>query len=509
MLWSARGQKQAQDSLRRELSNLRKQLRVAGAEHILIPELRRVTLALQHVEVDMLELARGRMPTRGPVTGEFMEGIDLPDADEFEDWLREQRDRARDLSGALQDRIAEADAALEQAGLEQVAPPSVFSGFRPNPKPALAVLPFATIPAKGSDSVGLIFSELVALCLSEFPQLLVVSSNAAAEACLQQPTRQAIAAALGVQYLVEGTAFLGAADGQCRVFSKIIDGASGEQVWSAQFEGQQDNALTFERKIAETIAPQIWTGIDLSERRRVLQMQVPARSSYDRYWQANALYRSWRPDDLKESARIAGELVGDEPKCPWANSLAAFCHAAASLFVPLHDQQAARAMARGYFETALRAGPDNLETLGYCAGTLLIMGEDLDHADQIINRALAILPGHQPALLWGGWVDVARGNARRALERFDLAMRINPTSNARGEVACGMALAHVVHGDWQTASDYHARALRDAPGFPMVSLVAPLIAAARRDPDHMAQQPDMLASALRMLPRMLATQQAS
>lgn len=499
MFWGGRARKQAQDSLRRELSNLRKRLRAAGADHILTSELRRVTLALEHVEVDMIELARRRLPSQGGVGGEFLEGIDLADADEFEEWLREQRVRAGEFFDALQQHDNQPDA---DSPAGAVASGPFPSSSRSNPKPALAVLPFATRPVKDNDLRGFILSEMLSLCLSEFPQLLVVSSNAAAETVQQIPARKALAAALDVQYLIEGTALLGEADGRHRVFAKIIDGASGEQVWSGQFEGRQDDLLTFERAIAEAIAPQIWTGIDLNERRRILQMRVPPNSSYDRYWQANALYRSWQPADLIQAAHIIDQLVDDEPNCPWATSLAAFCHATVFLLGVAQDPGAKHRIVLGHVETAMRTGADNLESLGYCAGALLLLGENLDLADLIIARALGIMPFHQPALFWGGWVDLARGDARRSLERFELAMRINPTSNARGEIACGMAVAHLAGRDWDSARTCFANAQRDAPNFPLLGFVAPALAMAEGDPASIAQESNMLVTALRMLPQM-------
>ena len=71
-------------------SNLRARLNT-DAIQLLICEHDRVRLSLAHVKVD----ARGDVGApdswRGMVPGEFLEGLDIADADGFEEWLREQR----------------------------------------------------------------------------------------------------------------------------------------------------------------------------------------------------------------------------------------------------------------------------------------------------------------------------------------------------------------------------------------------------------------------------------
>lgn len=83
-LWGSHGAKQAQASLRRELSNLRAAL---GEEHrdLLVADHRTVRLDCHACWIDVVH-DRG-----GDSGGEFLEGIDLRGEDDFEDWLRHAR----------------------------------------------------------------------------------------------------------------------------------------------------------------------------------------------------------------------------------------------------------------------------------------------------------------------------------------------------------------------------------------------------------------------------------
>ncbi|MEM1380575.1 MAG: hypothetical protein AAGH41_08120 [Pseudomonadota bacterium] len=81
-LWGSRSASQAQSSLRRELSNLRKLLNAAGID-ILDTDYRTVRLKRENIDVDI--------HAADAVFTDFLEGLDLAGEEGFEDWLREMR----------------------------------------------------------------------------------------------------------------------------------------------------------------------------------------------------------------------------------------------------------------------------------------------------------------------------------------------------------------------------------------------------------------------------------
>src|SRR5690606_16109520 len=95
-LWSNREQAQARSSLRRELSNLRKQLNTGDVE-LLICEGDRVELALRHILLDTRPVDDAGMAAfeaafgarSNMIQGEFLEGLDISGAPGFDDWLRD------------------------------------------------------------------------------------------------------------------------------------------------------------------------------------------------------------------------------------------------------------------------------------------------------------------------------------------------------------------------------------------------------------------------------------
>lgn len=473
MLWGSRLAKQAQDSLRRELSNLRKVLAAHGAEDLLICETKRVAIAVDRVDVDVFAIGVRVGGSGGRFRGDFLEGMDLPDCEEFEDWLRDERERVREM---IENAIAP-DAEMPPSPTEVFGGPvpsarDTLGRGRPKlpPKPSVAVLPFAVLGPDPKAWLGAGLADEVGVCLSAFPQLFIVGSGAARLLAERGVERTAIAERLGVRYLLEGTIL---ADGpRMRVNASLVDGTTGEQFWSDTFIGSSDETFAFQQEIAGRIAPQIWTKVDGAERRRSLRLVGPVSGDYERYWRANALFRSWERAAVEEALELTLRLADEDPTCPWSTSLAAYCSSIAYLMRYTPDREATRRRAIGFHQAALRHGADNVEALGYCAGTLMNIGGDLDVADGIVATALGILPAHQPTLFWGGWVDVLRGESERASERFQLALRLNPATGALGQTLAGMGFAALMRGSIEEAHGLFVEAERLGPGFPPTRLGA-------------------------------------
>ena len=291
ILWGSRAPAQAQSSLRRELSTLCALLEASGAGGLLVRESQRVQLCIDRIVLDTDGLALVSPDATLRSHGEFLEGIDLPDCEGFEDWLRAQRNRIAELqSFAIPAPVAEERRSASVLGgplpatalLIGKAPPAV------PPKPSIAVLPFMV----GAESdlprwLGESVAEDIGLMLARFPSLFVVASSAAAALEQRRLTPPEIARELGVRYLLAGS--LRAHKDGVRTAAQLLEGSNGQQIWVEQFETRSADLADLGDQIAVAVAPQIWSQIDLAERHRGLTAPMARDSSYDLYWRANAL----------------------------------------------------------------------------------------------------------------------------------------------------------------------------------------------------------------------------
>ena len=464
MLWGTREDIQAQTSLRRELSNLTKQLAVMDADHLLVRGTQRIGLAIEQLEVDIFSLGLQMAKHKSSLSSDFLEGIDLRDCEEFEDWLRAERDRVRDMIAIdLPESADVLPSGPEILGMDLPSSEEILSNRSPRlpPKPSLAVLPFASLP-NDDGWLGAGIADELGVILSQYPQLFIVASSSARALAAQQLPRPEIADRLGVRYLLDGTVMR--AGDRLRLSVVLINGETGEQVWAQAFEGCTDDVFLLQREIADRIAPQIWSKVDIAERQRGLRMIGSPAGGYELYWRANALFRSGDKEHLFEATALAEQLVEQDPTCPWAASLASYCHSIIYLRRLVPDYEASLRRAIIHYQSAMRFGSDNVEALGYAAGTLVNIGGDMGVADRIISHALHLLPAHQPTLFWGGWVDIASGRPDRARDRLELALRINPATGARAQTLCGIGLACLQQGKAQEAFLFLQQAAQDGNG---------------------------------------------
>lgn len=464
-LWGSRAMAQAQSSLRRELANLVALLAEHDGPSLLRRGVQRIELDLDQIELDVIQLAVNGTRSDLRKSGEFLEGLDLPDCDEFEDWLREQRLHFADLARNLPE-IATSEApdpaAILGAALTSVA--SLIPDMPPSvpPKPSLVVLPFNVTSSSASDDwLGESMAEQLGLTLTQFPQLFVVASAAGATLAARGLAPGGIATELGVRYVLTGS--LRIMPDAIRVSVQLIDGKTSQQIWGRAFRSSLAELLQLEEDIALAVAPQVWTQIDLSERHKGRIAQVSDPDAYALYWRANALFREWRPDSTLEAVRLTDLLVERNAECALSAALASFCNAIAYGFGWSDAPLVTRRKAIMHYQSALRLGPDNVEAIGYAVGTLVLVGGDMRLADQLISHALSLLPAYQPTLFWGGLADIAMGNGTRARERLELSLRINPSSGVRSYALTGIGLSLLMEGRHPEALTVLDKAILSAP----------------------------------------------
>ena len=496
-LWDSDFYPESGANLRRELSNLRRALTSAGVDELLITDNANVMLALDRLSVDVLDLESGHYPG-SRAESVFLEGIDLAGSEEFEDWLRLQRQRIE----SLLDEVAREPRPLAfPAGEPPAAQSAAQRSFDPEvsipPKPSLAVLPFEVLSDRYPQWWGISMFETVTAKLSDFPQLLVASSAAAARASRAFDEPREMAAKMGVAYLVEGSILPDAIG--ARVVVKLISGATNEQVWTRIFKAELKDDEGPGEQINSSIAHALWTAIDIQERDKFVRMSGQPQSNYERYWVANSLYRSWKPDDVARAAEISQDLVRNDPACPWANSLAGFGTALSCVFGSAADPEEGRKAAVEFAQAAQASGPDNVETLGYCAATFAVLDYDLDLADRIIAHALQILPDHQPTLFWGGWIDIARQDFARGRHRFQRSLQVNPISGARAMALCGIGAACLMEDDPGAALLHFEEALLTDPASPLAITGKQISASLANTPEMVLPKPASWSQAMAML----------
>ena len=481
-LWGSRETDQARASLRRELSNLRLAINPADGPPLLIADSRRVRLDLTRLQIDVRDLnADVANARRASLTdpGVLLEGLDVPGEEEFEDWLREQRQHVAGLVTQSQiqnwERVSLADTGDERPANGIVA--------RSARKPSVGICAFAVRTRDADDrAIAAGMTDEIGDALSRFSTLFVALAGPRPERPLDH---SALCRELGVRYLLEGSV---RRDGDAmRIQVRLTDGVVREQIWTQRFDATLADLFQVQAEIAQTVAQQIDSSVEIAERIRAVAQPVTTLDAYHLYWRANALFRQWEREPMLEAIATAQHVLKLEPHNAWASALAAFCHSIAYTFAWTDDPAATRAAALAHYEHCLRHGENDPFVLGYAAGTLVGIGGDIEIADQLIDRALAIHPASGASLFWGGWVDLACSKPARAIERFEAALRMNPRSAVRPLAMTGIGISRLSLGELDAARTALRDAVQYMPHSPVA--LAGLILVHALDGNHAAAAP--------------------
>jgi adenylate cyclase len=117
---------------------------------------------------------------------------------------------------------------------------------------------------------------------------------------------------------------------------------------------------------------------------------------------------------------------------------------------------------------------DDAEVLSWVTGAYLPLDENIDDSIVLIDRSLALNPGCSLAWLMSGWLRAAAGDADRAVEHFQMSMRLDPCSSDRGYQLSGIALARFGQGRYVEAAALLRESLQLQP---TVSINQALLAA--------------------------------
>ncbi|UVO51746.1 hypothetical protein M0208_14970 [Sphingomonas sp. SUN019] len=297
-------------------------------------------------------------------------------------------------------------------------------------KPSIAIMPLVDLSdeAAGQSFAGGLAEE-ISLALSRFSSLFVVAGRSSLTPDNNAKPVQAIAAELGVRYLLEGS--VRHAGGHVRITIRVIDAPRGQQIWGDGFDGELSDLLDLQDRVASQVASVIDSTITEAEMQRAASPQGSTATAYDLNLRANAKLNNYDRESMEAALALAEEAATLDPDYAWAAATAGFCHAALFMNQWSDDPAQSRAKAEAYIERAARLGRDDLMALPVTAGAILNISGNLLEARRLLDRALELNPEKAFTLFWAGWLELLSDRPDVALDRFEKARRLDPRSTYR------------------------------------------------------------------------------
>ena len=340
----------------------------------------------------------------------------------------------------------------------------------PPENPAIAVLPFENLsgdPEQEYFSDGL--AEEVLDRLGRVPGLKVIARSSSFGFKGKDVDARTIAEKLGVTTLLEGSV---RRDGQrLKLNARLIDGATGQQLWSGSFDRELTNLFAVQAELAGAVVGAI---VPTAKGSAVESAVAPTTDldAYDLYLAAKTQLAIRTEESIRKSVDLSEQAVRLDPQ--FARGQAQLAHAL--LFQALwdHDPEASvavRRRAETAVHRALALDPDLSEAHGAYAN--LLRDTERPGAEEQYRRAIEL--NQNNAFAWHDY-SVYLGNVAGRPEESDRARARALELDPRQPVTWANHLKSVAREGRERYEAEHARAVRtvgDMPGatdrFPFVA----------------------------------------
>ena len=295
-----------------------------------------------------------------------------------------------------------------------------------DPRPSLAVLPFANLsqdPKNEFFSLGVMDDILTRLTV--VGGLRVISRASVIRYQAANKSTPEIARELGVRNLLEGS--VRREGNRVRVVAQLVDADTDEPLWASTYDRDLEDVFRVQTDVAENIALALRAELSAEERNRVRSIPTENFAAYDHFVRAVSATERMLPKDLAQAEEHCQEAIRLDPGFAKAYAVLAQSRVIAGLYANQHPaelfpriQEAAR--------RALELDPQCVEAHTAMAAFKLHHEWDSVGAGQELARALALNPDASEAHLWQGdyllchgHFDEAEAEVRRALSSDPLS----------------------------------------------------------------------------------------
>jgi TolB-like protein/class 3 adenylate cyclase/Tfp pilus assembly protein PilF len=289
---------------------------------------------------------------------------------------------------------------------------------------SIVALPFANLSGDpAQDYIADALTDELTTDLARLPDTFVIARNTAFTYKGKPVDAKAIGKDLGVRYVLEGS--VQPSGDRVRVNAQLIDAGSGAHLWADQFDAARAGLLDTQDEIVTRLA-------------RALDIQLTE----------------------VEGARLKRTPAAN----PTAEDLALQCVAAAQEGRYVGKEAEA---GFGLCERALSLDPNNVRALTVLSGLLQATLSDVERADAMASKALAIDPNYANAHAAKAWILWRQRRLDEAIVEDERALALNP---ALLDTYVNMGLVYRTLGRFEESLGFFDKAIRQSPNDPDVAV---------------------------------------
>ena len=337
-------------------------------------------------------------------------------------------------------------------------------------KPSIAVLPFVNLSGDAEQDYfadGIV--EDVITALSHIRWLFVIARNSSFIYKGRAADVKQIGRDLGVRYVLEGS--VRRAANRVRITGQLIDAGTGGHLWAERYEGALDDIFELQDRITENVVSAIAQELERAEIERAKRKPTESLDAYDYFLRGMADFHAVTPQNIERAIAHFRKAFALDPEYASAYGMAAWCLFWRRLNGWSADAEADTAEGARLGRAAVDLGKTDAVALTRGGHALAHFTRDLDSGIDFLDKALVLNPNLAAAWFLGGFLRIWRGEPHEAIKRFEHAMRLSPLDTEMFRMQTGVAMAHLMAKQFDTACAWAEKAFRDMPRFALPATV--------------------------------------
>lgn len=331
-------------------------------------------------------------------------------------------------------------------------------------KPSVAILPFVHLgDDRGREYFVKGLVEDIAVALGRETWLFVVTGPWGSATEGEELDLRSLGARLGVQYVLKGSVRI---EGDESLFVvQLLDATRGAHVWSGRFRDRMDNLFDVQERLTTKVAATIAPALMSLEVERARHQPTASLSAFHFYLRALPLFRTSKPDNL-QALDLLSSAIELDPSYAAAHALVARCYQFQLMFGWRQPGDPQFEVGTQHAHRAAKLGSNDPEALWMAGLALVHLSGELDFAQALIERSLALNPNSANAWTASCLVHSYLGHTDAAIEHFSRAQRLNPLDVSQHLHWNTVAWAYLGAGRIQEAAEAAERTLLIQPDYP-------------------------------------------
>lgn len=276
-----------------------------------------------------------------------------------------------------------------------------------------------------------------------------------------RPPIREIASALGVDFLLEGTAQIVGTG--VKVSVQLIDGRRDEQLWEGDWQGEYvpAEAIRIQSEIAQGVASELRVAIAPEEEARIAAVPTQDLVAYRLVDRARALWNQRTAPEIREAIDLCSQAIERDPQFVDAYVGLASAYLVLGEYSPDRaEREEADPLAVATAEQALRLDPSLSIPHGIVAWGLADEW-DWEGAEGEFLNAIHLEPDQSQVRCWYSYFLAAMGRYEEALRELSIAQRLDPLAPW---LAAGAPGVYYFARDYQRSIEVGLQTIAADPG---------------------------------------------